>query len=463
MRRRLLITYLSLLGVVLVAFLVPLGWTIASRQTQSLFIDRVDDATRFATIAEPALPTSRLAALQSEISEYDRLYGVGVAIVRPDGIVRIASRGGIDPTDPVLRQHIDAALSGTRAQPGGTVWPWQDDPMVVAEPVGNAGSVIGVVVTVSPTSAMRASVWHQWAVLAAVGLLILSVGAAAAVPLTRWLTRPLNELDEATHAISRGELTERVHGDVGPPELRSFAASFNAMADRLATLIERQRGFIAYASHQLRTPLATVRLRVENLGDALPAAADDDHRQALEEVDRLSGIFEALLTFVRTGSEQVELTTVDAGTVADARVAAWHPRVQQSGVVLARSGAETAPALAAGETLGQVLDALLDNALKHCAGRVEVLVSREAGAVHVHVIDDGPGMSDAALRHATEPFWRNPSDSRVAGAGLGLAIVHALITASGGELTLRHARPHGVDAGLRLTAAPPDTDDAEVR
>ncbi|GAA4215885.1 sensor histidine kinase [Actinocatenispora rupis] len=458
MRRRLLIAYLSLLGVALVAFLVPLSVAIAQRETQSVFIDRVNDTTRFASIAEQALPSRYTSVLQTEMTEYDRLYGVGVAIVLPDGTIRLASRGGIDPFSEGVRGAFQAALSGTRAQASGVVWPWQDAPMVVAEPIGNSGMITGVVVTVSPTGSLRATIAQQLAVLAAIGLVILAIGAALAVPITRWLARPLNELDEVTHAISRGELTERVHDDTGPPELRRFATSFNTMADRLATLIERQRGFISYASHQLRTPLATVRLRVENLGDAVPVEAAEDHRLVLEEVDRLAAIFESLLTFVRTGAEQAELVDLDAGAIADARVASWQPVAEAEGVTLTRSGVDTAPVRAASETLDQVIDALVHNAIKN-GGRgstVDIAVRTGRAWVDVHVTDDGPGMTDDQLASAVKPFWRRHSDRNQAGAGLGLAIADALVTASGGQLELRHAFPTGVDARVRLAARPPD-------
>ncbi|HEY3503818.1 MAG TPA: HAMP domain-containing sensor histidine kinase [Actinocatenispora sp.] len=458
MRRRLLITYLSLLGVALVAFLAPLSVAIAQRETQSVFIDRVNDTTRFAAIAEQALPSRYTSVLQDEMSSYDRLYGIGVAVVLPDGTIRLSSRSGIDPFSDAVRGQFQAALSGTRAQSSGVVWPWQDDPMVVAEPIGNSGMISGVVVTVSPTGSLRATIAQQLAVLAAIGLVILAIGAALAVPITRWLARPLNELDEVTHAISRGELTERVHDDTGPPELRRFATSFNTMADRLATLIERQRGFISYASHQLRTPLATVRLRVENLGDAVPIEAAEDHRLVLEEVDRLAAIFESLLMFVRTGAEKAELVDVDAGAVADARVASWQPVAEAEGVTLTRSGADTAPVRAASETLDQVVDALVHNAIKN-GGRgctVDIAVRTGPEWVDVHVTDDGPGMTDDQLAQSVRPFWRRPSDRNQAGAGLGLAIADALVTASGGTLTLGHAHPTGIDARVRLAAGPPE-------
>lgn len=455
MRRRLLITYLSLLGVAVVAFLLPLSVTIASRENQGMFIDRVDDTTRFATVAGTWLRGGRLSTLQSEISEYDRLYGIGVAVVLPDGVVRIASRAGIDPDEPLLRDEVRAALSGSRAQPAGVIWPWQHRPMVVAEPIGNSGAIDGAVVTVSPTDGLRTSIGQQWAVLAAIGLMLLAVGAALAIPIGRWFARPLNELDEVTHAISRGELTERVHDDVGPPELRRLASSFNTMAARLSALIDRQRGFISYASHQLRTPLASVRLRVENLADAAPPADAAEYRLVVDEVDRLSAIFEAVLTFARADTESAELTDIDAGAIADDRVVAWQAMADAAGIRLTRAGIDTAPARAAAQTLDQVLDVLVHNAIKNCGpgATVQVVVDRDADGVRIAVCDDGPGMTDDQMAQAMRPFWRQP-DRGQAGAGLGLAIANALVTASGGLLHLRRSAAGGLDAGVRLAAAP---------
>lgn len=456
MRRRLLITYLTLLGVVLLALTVPLGVTIASRDSQAVFIDRLNDTARFAALAEPALRSGRTAALQAEIAEYDRLYHVGVAIVTPDNVVRLASRSGIDPNGDGVRQEVAAARSGTRSGLSDIVWPWQPAPLVVAEPVGVNGQIIGVAVTVSPTAELRASIWREWVVVGAIGLLVLLVGAAAAVPITRWLARPLNELDEVTHAISRGRLAERVHATTGPPELRRFATSFNDMADQVAGMVERQRGFISYASHQLRTPLATVRLRVENLADSLAPDGAEDHRLTLEEVDRLSRIFEALLTFARAGTTATDLVTVDAAAVADERVAAWQPRAEAAGLALARTGTRRPVRIrAASETLDQVLDALIDNAVKFAqpGGTIDVTVRETGDRAEVSVSDDGAGMSADSLSRATQPFWRQPTDRGVAGAGLGLAIANALVAASGGNLELATVEPHGIRATISLPAA----------
>jgi signal transduction histidine kinase len=285
--------------------------------------------------------------------------------------------------------------------------------------------------------------------------MLLAVGAALAIPIGRWFARPLNELDEVTHAISRGELTERVHDDVGPPELRRLASSFNIMAARLSAMIDRQRGFISYASHQLRTPLASVRLRVENLADVASPADAEEYRLVVDEVDRLSAIFEAVLTFARADTESAELTDIDAGAIADDRVVAWQAMADAARVRLTRAGVDTAAARAAAQTLDQVLDVLVHNAIKAggVGATVQVVVGRDADEVRIAVCDDGPGMTEEQMAQAMRPFWRQP-DRGQAGAGLGLAIANALVTASGGTLQLRRSAAGGLAAEVRLSAAP---------
>jgi signal transduction histidine kinase len=141
-----------------------------------------------------------------------------------------------------------------------------------------------------------------------------------------------------------------------------------------------------------------------------------------------------------------------------ARVAAWRPVAERDGVELTARAAGEAPVRAATGVIEQALDALIDNAVKFAGADARVVVAvrpRPPDWVDVHVIDNGPGMPADDLRRAAEPFWRRPGHQNVAGSGLGVAIAHALVTASGGELELMAVEPHGVDARIRLPAATP--------
>ncbi|GAA2082116.1 sensor histidine kinase [Actinomadura alba] len=453
MRRRLLATYLTLLVVVLMALTVQLAITSASRDTQTMFMDRVNDTVRFASLAETALRTGHTSALEAELRQYEGLYGIGVIIVGRDGGLLLVCGAPVDFNAPWIRDAVDDALSGNRSATADIIWPWSDEPLVVIEPVGRGGEVVGAAMTLSPTARLRGAMLRGWAVLAAQGLAVLLIGAGAAFPLTRWLLRPVRQLDRTAHALAEGRLGERVGITSGPPELRRLTKSFDAMAEQLSVLIDRQRAFVSYAGHQLRTPLARLRLSMDNLAPAVLPAGCDDHQMVVEEIERMARLYDALLTYASVEAASVEVGTVDLAEIADTRVARWAEVAEEAGVVLCRTGERSATASAAADTIDQVLDALIENAVKFAGVGSRVTVAVEATApdqVAVRVIDDGPGMPEEDLRRAIEPFWRHPKDQNLEGSGLGVTIAHALVTACGGTLELLAADPRGLEVSVRL-------------
>jgi signal transduction histidine kinase len=446
----------SLLTTVLLGLTVPLATTLVTQAAQTMFIDRLNDTARFAALAEPALRTGRLAALGAELRQYDSMFGIAAAIVGRDGRLVLASRDGVDVTVAVIRGHLETALSDRHTGLQQAIWPWQDEPLVVAEPVGRGGEIIGAVLTVSPTAALRARTGSRLAVLAGLDALILLVGTAAAGPLARWMTRPVQRLDDAAEALSEGRFDDRVEIVSGPPELRRLVASFNRMAGRIATLVERQRTFVSYASHQLRTPLATLRLCVENLETAVRPAGLDDYRLMADEIARLGRLCDALLAYARAEVTAGEGDDIDAAAVVRQRMEVWQPVAERAGVQLLCAGPDHAPVRVAAQALDQALDALLSNAVKFAGQGAEVAVTigtGDTGWVDIDVVDNGPGMPPEDLARATEAFWRGPGDQNVDGSGLGITIADALVTASGGRFDLVAARPRGVHARIRLRAS----------
>ncbi len=454
MRRRLITTYVGLLIIVLAGLSVPLGYSLAAGATQAMFIERLNDTARFASLADPALRNGRFDALRAELALYDEMFGIAAAIVGRDGRLVLTSRQGFDLTAPQVRAGVEAALAGRRTGPGDVPWPWQTRPMVVAEPIGGGGEIIGVALTISPTGALRKRMLENGLILAALSLVALGLGALATMPLSRWMLRPVQELDEAAHALAEGRFSQEL-ATSGPPELRRLSQSFTVMAGRLTTLLARQRTFASYASHQLRTPLATLRLCVENLRPAVAPEGVEDFTMVAEEIERMAGMCDALLTYALaevTGARTVE---VDAAAVVQARVAMWRPAAEQAGMTLVRSGETRAPVRAADQALDQSLDALISNAVKFCGAGAQVHLVVEAqpeGWVVVHVVDNGPGMPAADLARAANPFWRRPTSQNIEGAGLGITIAEALITACGGRLQLAEAKPHGLHARITLPA-----------
>ncbi len=161
MRTRLLGLVLGLMTVVLVALGVPLAIDLASVQTQRVFLDRLNDANRFVQVAQQQGDVSVLSA---KLARYDEVYGIEVALLDRDGQVRAASRPALEhqTLERPTRRLVAVALSGQHGEPPRAVWPWTEDPLVVAQPVINGGDVVGAVVTLSPTPRLRRSIARAW-------------------------------------------------------------------------------------------------------------------------------------------------------------------------------------------------------------------------------------------------------------------------------------------------------------
>ena len=460
MRARLLVIVCVLVGLLAVGLGVPLAIADARAEQQTLFTDRLTDTIFFASRAQRPITEDSAVGLAEELARYDEVYGVAVTIVDRSERVVAASRRDPPVLDAEGRTRLQVALASRRSASYPLLLPWDTRPIVLAEPVLVDGEVRGAAITVSPTGPLRERELRIWSLVAAAVLVALCLGVLVAVPLTRWILRPVAQLDGAAHRISAGTLDARVPSGLGPPELRRLARSFNTMADDVTDALERQRAFVAQASHQLRNPLTALRLRVEELAAFIAEAAGrDEHRLALEEADRLRRILDGLLALAQAERGHHRTETEDAATVADERVAAWQPLAQQRGITLRRTGADRAPVVAVPTAVGQALDALIDNALKFAGphATVEVAVRPGPSSVAVHVTDDGPGLADTQRRRATERFWRAPDAQNVDGSGLGLPIAIVLVEASGGDLALSAVEPRGLDARLRFpaTASPP--------
>ncbi len=469
MRRRLAASYLMLLVLVLVALEVPLCVTLASQSTQRLAADRLADAIRFSTLAEPALRTGESVDLEYELGRYSELYGIGSAVVDADGRGVVAFPADLDLANSYVLRQSRRALAGQQAADDGRIWPWRSTPLVVAVPVGSGGENIGAVVVVSSVRETANALSALWTALVAGGLLVLATAIVAARYFARWTLRPVAELDAAVNEIGAGNYQVRAPAHLGPPELRRLANAFNEMTVIITELLERQRSFVSHASHQLRNPLTALRLRVEELGeDIVGDAAREGHRLALEETQRLCQVLDSLLALARADRGQSRLEKVDPAEIAAARVRAWRPVADLRGVALSYlPPPEPVRVYTVVTALDQSLDALIDNAVKFSNAGCGVVVRVDAvgspatagaggtAGVAVHVIDDGPGLTAEQRKQALERFWRAPDMQNVAGSGLGLPIVSVLVEASGGRLDLLPANPNGLDACIWLPAVEP--------
>ncbi|GAA3728458.1 signal transduction histidine kinase [Spinactinospora alkalitolerans] len=456
MLRRLLIILLPLAFVLVAALGVPLGTVVAQQRTQEVYVDRLNDVGRFASLGDSALDTGRAEALRMELERYEDLYGIPVALLDPSSDVVLSSGPGHEIDDalarPAMREVLSDALAGFRPEPPTAVWPWEDDPLVLAEPVGRDSEVVGVVVLVSPTDGLRSAILANWGWLTLLGLVPLTGLVAVSWPVSRWVLRPVRRLDAATAKIADGDLSVRADEVGGPPELRSLAASFNAMVDVVERSLHRQRAFVSDASHQLRNPLASLRLAVENLAPFLDGpAAREAHEDAVEEAKAMNRMLNALLAATRLESFS-SAEPVDLDSVLGTRLDRWRVLADERGIDVRTHVPEGLRLLEPPGGLGSVLDELMSNAMRLSGGERVVLRARPGDMVELVVGDDGVGLDGEERTNALRRFWRSPKHQNVVGTGLGLAICAELVQAAGGELHLEPGLPraHGDGYGLAV-------------
>ena len=354
----------------------------------------------------------------------------------PAGLVAIVDSAGVDLTgdnvlsrDPGFRKALDAARLGTAStgEVNGIVY--------VAVPVSVGG---GAVLVARSDEPIDHRVHQFWLVLVGLGVSVLGVSLAISSRLSRWVVDPLRRLDQQAAALGQGQMSARADTAHGPPEVVALADTFNEMADRLDELVTSQRRFVADASHQLRTPLTALRLRLETLGPESAATRD----AALDEVARLTRLVDGLLSLARAEGARPVREPVSVTAVLAERHEAWLPLAteQRVGLDLDMSGSASVTAQLVPGHLEQILDNLIDNALDVSPPDSTVILrsARVGGYVEIHVIDEGPGMTEEERRDAFAPFWQSATGRRAGSSGLGLAIAQQLAR---GESRFAPSRP----------------------
>ena len=306
--------------------------------------------------------------------------------------------------------------------------------LVVAVPVTHDTDVIGAVRAASPVMAVYRQVVLVWLGMLGLGGLAIGMVWLVARRQARRLARPLEELSEAARRLGQGDFSVRTT-PAAIPEIDSVGSALNSTAGRLDAMLARERSFSADASHQLRTPLTGLRLRLE----AALEHPDQDLRQAITDgiaaADRLEQTIEELLALARD-TRSSNATPLDLPVLLDEIEAGWHDRLAAQNRALHVAVDPLAPvSLASTAAVRQVLTVLLDNAATHGSGTVSVAVRNAADALAIDVSDEGIGIT------APEPelFTRR---SRLAdGHGIGLALARSLAEAEGGRLRLTRPAP----------------------
>ncbi len=457
MTRRLVVALLALIVAVVVAAMVPLAINSTGHDRESFLDDTAETARTYAAIEQAPLSGSPNPSVL-KILQQVRMVGDGLMVipVHPHGSNR-EFRTGMPPGDwgamaaevKTLNTHSRTASNAqTITQLNGS---WAAAATAVYD--HGEGPVVGVVILARSAAPLNAEIRTLWLILGAIGVAAILGATLLAVWLAQWVSKPLAGLDAATRKLADGNLTIRAKPG-GPPELRRLASTFNTMAGRLESLVHGSRAVVADVSHQLRTPLAALRLRL----DLLHAdAADTDPEMAAElagaqdEVARLSRMVDGLLAVARAENVLPQPRAIDIAEVAHERVAAWLPVAEDRGIDLTATGAKVVGWLGEGH-LEQILDNLIANALDALSAgdKIKIHAADTADGVRITVTDNGPGMSEEDRERA---FLRFTSKS-VGGTGLGLAIVHRLTTSNGGHAALEPAPGGGLLVVLDFPGVP---------
>ena len=280
----------------------------------------------------------------------------------------------------------------------------------------------------------------SWPMFYAGGVVIASL-LLVSLWMGRRVARPLQRLAEAARRLRTGEAREAVP-ETGPQPVREAARAFNAMSERVTTTLQSQRALMAAVAHDLRTPIAALRVRAEFVTD------EDTRSRLLQTIGEMQAMTEAVLDAVRIDGSGEPARSVDVAALADSLCA---DMAEVGGDVSYASDVSLACVCRAAE-LRRALRNLIENALRYGA---EARVSAEAagGMAAIHVDDDGPGIPNGELERVFEPFARleHSRSAETGGYGLGLAIARLIVRGHGGDVTLVNR----VGGGLRATLTVP--------
>jgi signal transduction histidine kinase len=469
MRRRLLGGFLVFALVIVVLLEVPLGYSLAANARTTAISELQNDGASLALLVGASLDRGDTAAAKDVINRFARADDALVVVVANQKLDLAAGGGAAEEmADPSTKAILRSAEAGKESGEEGSSDP-DDDLLYAALPVAlksdstpgqRAGTFDVVLLVAEPASSLHARVAADWIRLGAFGAAMLAVAAAVGTLLARSLTRTLAGIESAVENFGTGRLSERVPPSRGPAELNALGDTVNEMADRLEELLYAQRAFVADASHQLRTPMTALRLRLENLEGVLGPEQAADLAPAIAETDRLSRVVDGLLSLARTDGTRPVRERIDIAAVLHDRVDAWSALAEERQVELLEQPPDPAgergtglDGLACSGHVEQVLDNLLANALDAtgAGGTVRLRADRIDDEVEIHVVDTGPGMTPTDRARAFDRFWR-PEGAQHEGSGLGLAIVAQLVKVSGGSVFLDAAEGGGVDAVVRLEA-----------
>jgi len=414
--------------------------------------------------SQPYLQTSNIApGIHTRLLTDGGAVVVGLPLVDADVQMPIAEQNASIPTSELIqRPEVDSALKGVPATALRKVLGSQRVLYAAAPIYAEGGQITGIVyiATPLPVAGLPANIVFQ--LMGAIFIAVI-LAALAGSYLARQIAHPLEGLANAATSIAKGNLKGNLKASVPTDsrikELQGLSLTFNSMAESLHQSNEAKKAFIADVTHELRTPLTVIKGTIETLEDG----ALDDHEgrgplltSMQRETDRLIRLVNELLVLTRAdaGSLQLEIHPLDLLDLAKQRCELFSSLAARRNIkIIIRNddhscqAATTYKVLADPDRLSQVLDNLLDNAIRHSPpdSTIAIRITESTNGVECSVSDQGSGIPVEHLPYIFERFYRvdKSRNRKDGGTGLGLSIARALIQAQGGHISAQSSEGEG--------------------
>jgi signal transduction histidine kinase len=457
LRVRMLAAFGYVLVFTLIALEIPLTLNFSRRVDSEIRSEAGAAAHAIAAAASGRL-TTRPALASLAADQAKRLDG-RVLIVDQRGRVLVDSDGSATPGSPYAsRPEIASALRGTETQGERHSSSLHADLLFTSVPIVDAGHTTGAVRVTQSVDGVHHQVRKDVLGLLGLGAAVLLLGLGLAWALAGSLSRPLQNLAKAARRVAGGDMQTRAT-PAGSSEQIEVANAFNDMTERLGRTLDAQRDFVANASHQLRTPLTGLRLRLES---ASLKTSDPDLQRDLaageQETERLAKLLANLLRLAQDG-QRPAAARVGLRAAAGRAAERWREQAERGehAIELADEGDEVEVAATNGD-LDTILDNLLENALNYTPAGEPIALhwGRDHDEAFIAVLDRGPGLDEDEADHVFDRFYRGSSSKggSVPGTGLGLAIVETLARRWSGSAALVNRPEGGARAEVRFPIVP---------
>jgi signal transduction histidine kinase len=373
----------------------------------------------------------------------------GALVLRPDGVIVLGTTEDIPAWVPAAMRNAQAGRAFTAALAG-------HDIRAIVERRRKPGT--SDVVVWQSMQIVHDVETAVALVLSAFGIAVAIGGYAVGAQIARRGLLPLTRISAIVADIAAHDLTARVGPQPHADEVGQLAATFDRMLDRLQSAFERERRFTADASHDLRTPLATLRAEVDLALRRERTSAE--YRAALEAIaqdaDQLDRLIDALLAAARSEAVELTLRPLDLSAVARAAIDGITSFARAKQVTIDADFTSHSEIDGDADVLERAILATLHNAVQHTPANsaIHIRVAPSGEDVALCVRDEGPGFSDAALVHAFDRFWRDDAArSRSGGSGLGLAIAGEIVRHAGGTVAIGNAPGGGAELTAKFPAS----------